>query len=131
MRKSSPLVMAAALLFAGCSDGPPDLTKTGPKPAHGGELVLLPDKAGYVEVVKGDGKGPEASFYLLTPDNTPFTPSSGGGTFVAGKNQIPLKVEGGGLVMPPGNSTFGSNAVSGELKIGHDGKTLVVPIGIR
>ena len=128
-RMLAPLLLS--LIAPGCGDGRPDLTKTGPKPAHGGELALLPDNLGYVEIVKGDGKGPEVAFYFLKPDGTPFVPSSGSGNMIVGKAQVPLKAEGGGLVMPPGIAHFAGGVISGDLKTGHDGKSIVIPIGLR
>jgi hypothetical protein len=84
-RFAVPAVLATLLLPAGGCGGPFGTTGSGPRPAHGGSFLELPDKAGYVELIvepagaqaKGRAKGKIVA-YFTGPDGT-GTPSQAPG----------------------------------------------------
>jgi hypothetical protein len=133
------LARAASLsllgLFIGCG-GPPSLSDGGPPPAHGGNLIALPGGQGYVEVVQKDGTAgksmsAEASFYFLKDGTTPMSPAPSAGTLTVGKNTVTLKPSGDALVTPDGPPLFPKGVVDGRLSVQIDGKTTVIPLGMR
>ena len=124
--------LATSLLcLAGCGGGPPNTSYAGTPPPHGGILSPLNNGEGSVEIVAGKGSGPEASFYLLKPDGSPFDPAPTSGTLLVGKTKIVLKVEGAGLSTPPGTAPFPGGDIGGDLAVEVGGKTMTIPLGVR
>ncbi len=135
-----PILAASLLLFillTGC--GPKDGTYAVKlPPPHGGNFVVIPGNKGLVEVVKKANTGKETSitgeltFYFFKDEATPYKPGPTTGTLTYGKNNtVTLKLEGDGLTTPEGPSLFKGGEPDGTLSAYIDGKSVMVPLGVR
>ncbi len=133
------LVLAAGLI-AGCGGNNGALSTSNPgKPTpHGGSVVSLPGGKGYVEIVKkadvpkeGNVIG-ELQFFFLKDDfsTEEKAPTSGSLKVTKGQN-ITLLVKEGGLSTPSGPALFAGKDPDGTLTAEIDGKTVIVPLGLR
>ncbi len=126
------------LLFAvvmGCGGGV-STSDSGPPPAHGGNLLMLPGGKGYVEIVQkkgtaGKSMSGEVSFYFLKDGATPLSGAPTAGTLTVGKKAVELKSSGDALITPDGPPLFPKGGVDGTLTVQLDGKSTVIPLGMR
>ena len=129
-------------LLVGCRGGLRELDPGDPAP-HGGEMILLRDDRGVIEVVQkkvtAQPVTAEISFYFYkdSKDNggKPYAPWDSmpeSGFLMIGKNQkIDLIVDDDALVTPSGPALFAKKEIDGQLSIVIDGETLVIPLEVR
>jgi hypothetical protein len=143
MRISTRISVVCLLgLLIGCGGGLRELDPGDPAP-HGGEMILLRDDRGVMEVVQKKVteqpvKG-EISFYFYKDpkDNggKPFAPWDSmpeSGFLMVGKNQkVDLIVDDDALITPSGPALFAKKEIDGQLSINIDGETLVIPLEVR
>jgi hypothetical protein len=118
----------------GCGGG--GTLDSGAPPAHGGNLIWLPGGKGYLEIVQkkgaaGKSMSGEVSFYFLKDAATPMSGAPTTGTLTVGKKPIQLKSSGDALVTPDGPPLFPKGGVDGSLTVELDGKSTVIPLGLR
>ncbi len=124
-------------LLIGCGGGRPSTSDPGPPPPHGGNLVVMPEEKGFVEVVHKPGTpagtaSPEVTFYFLRGNSRPYSPAPAAGTLAVGKSRkLTLTAQDGGLATPPGPRLFQEGEVDGILEVDLDGKPTKIPLGIR
>jgi hypothetical protein len=102
--RSALLALALALGLPGCADGPPNLNTEGVKAAHGGTLLDLPGKAGFVElafestaaVVRSKTEGKVVA-YFVDPSGEPLRPAPTDVTIALadGPGPVPMAPAGG------------------------------------
>ena len=129
-------------LLVGCRGGLRELDPGDPAP-HGGEMILLRDDRGVIEVVQkkvtAQPVTAEISFYFYkdSKDNggKPYAPWDSmpeSGFLMIGKNQkIDLIVDDDALVTPSGPALFAKKEIEGQLSIVIAGETLVIPLEVR
>ncbi len=129
-------------LMIGCGGGLRELDPGDPAP-HGGEMILLRDDRGVIEVVKKETTEQsvtgEVSFYFYKDPKEnggkpygPWDSMPESGVLLIGKNQkVDLVVSDDALVTPTGPALFAKKEVGGELSIKIDGETMLIPIEVR
>jgi hypothetical protein len=129
-------------LTIGCGGGLRELDPGDPPP-HGGEMILLRDDKGAVEVVKKtvteQPVTAEVSFYFYKDPKEnggkPYGPWDSvpeSGVLLVGKNQkVNLVVADDALVTPTGPALFAKKEIGGELSITIDGETILIPLEVR
>ncbi len=129
-------------LIVGCGGGLRELDPGDPAP-HGGEMILLRDDRGVIEVVKKkvteQPVTAEVSFYFYKDPKEnggkPYGPWDSvpeSGVLLIGKNQkVDLVVADDALVTPTGPALFAKREVDGELSIKIDGETMLIPLEVR
>lgn len=130
------------LQMIGCGGGLRELDPGDPAP-HGGEMILMRDDRGVIEVVKKNvTEQPvtaELSFYFYKDPKEnggkPYGPWDSvpeSGVLLIGKNQkIDLVVSDDALVTPTGPALFAKKEIGGELSIKIDGETMLIPLEVR
>ena len=129
-KRIGSIIMTIGLL-AGCGRGGINTDNPGTPPPHNGTLVVLPEVSGYMEVVIGNGSGPEIAVYFLKDTKTPFDPAPTSAILkINEKQKIELKPENGGLVTPTGPKLF-KNEPTGDVFVEIAGRKLTVPLNLR
>ena len=115
-------------LVAGC--GP---TNSNKPPPNGGEVIAVPGRKGFVEVVKKKGPSPitaEVSFYFYKDAFTPYDfPPESGVLLLEGNRKVALEVDGDALVTPTGPTLFEGRDVEGIVSVELNGDDVKIQLG--